>query len=458
LRVESRGSTANFGFKTNFIESKYWPLFCSSILHNSSTTFSQSASFSPSAMPPNLSEMHDRLDQLCLEVRKRPFYARHHHEANQQVGCSVNLQELPFLTKQDLINSATSGIGLFDLPREKYVRWHQTSGTTGRPLVVRDTAEDWRWWIQCWSHVFDVAQIGPGDIAMMAFSFGPFIGFWTANDSLVDRGVTVIPGGGLSTRSRLQMILEHHVTVLCATPTYALHLASVAASDGLDLASSDVRRIIVAGEPGGSLPSVRKRLESAFGATVIDHAGSSEVGAWGYGDALGKGLHVIQSEFIPEVIDFASDPRGRQVSKGETGELVLTGLGRRGGPAIRYRTGDIVRPMPAPDDDPNLWLEGGVIGRADDMVVVRGVNVFPSSVEAIIREDLPTEEYRVTVFRAGELDQLSIEAECGAAMAEQLSQRLSDRLAIKIQVQSVPENSLPRFEAKSHRWIDRRHE
>jgi phenylacetate-CoA ligase len=409
-------------------------------------------------MLPNWPEHRDRLNQLCLEVSRRPFYARHHRRFEQNGTNAFVFSDLPWLTKRDLVESSINGVGLFDLPREKYVRWHQTSGTTGRPLIVRDTADDWRWWIKCWGHVLDAAQIGPGDIAMMAFSFGPFIGFWTANDSLVDRGVTVIPGGGLSTRSRLQMILDHEVTVLFATPTYALHMAAVAVEEGIDLASSAIRRIIVAGEPGGSLCSVRTRLESAFGASVMDHAGSSEVGAWGYGDRFGKGLHVIESEFVPEVIDFSSDTGGRRVGQGECGELVLTGLGRRGGPAIRYRTGDIVRPMPAPDDDPNLWLEGGVIGRADDMVVVRGVNVFPSSVEAIIREDLPTEEYRVTVFRVGELDHLNVEAECGAGMAEQVSQRLSDRLAIKIRVQSVPENSLPRFEAKSHRWIDRRYE
>ena len=141
---------------------------------------------------------------------------------------------------------------------------HQTSGTSGWPMPVLDTADDWRWWIECWQFVLDAAEVTSDDIAMMAFSFGPFIGFWTANDALLERGVLVIPGGGMTSEARLQMIVDHDCTVVCCTPTYALHLASVAQNRKIDLAGSRVSRIIVAGEPGGSRSQPSDRLPIAL--------------------------------------------------------------------------------------------------------------------------------------------------------------------------------------------------
>ncbi|MEM9828607.1 MAG: AMP-binding protein [Planctomycetota bacterium] len=354
---------------------------------------------------------------------------------------------LPLLTKQDLSK------GLFDLPRSRYVRWHQTSGTTGRPLVVRDTAEDWNGWLDCWDRVLDAAVVTPDDVALMAFSFGPFIGFWTANDALIRRGVSVIPGGGLPTLRRLELLRDEGCTVLCATPTYALHMAAVARDSGMNFSDSRPLKMIVAGEPGGSIESTRTLLQESFNATVIDHAGGSEVGAWGYGRVDGKGLHVIESHFIAEVLQLQPDGTlGGEVAMGETGELVISNLCRPGGPVIRYRTGDIVRPAPSPDSDPNLFLQGGVIGRADDMVVIRGVNIFPSSVEAIVREVAPIAEYRVTLHRRSAMNQIDIELESAPEIAARLETCLSTRLAMRVPVQAVPDGTLPRFEAKAKRW------
>jgi phenylacetate-CoA ligase len=295
---------------------------------------------------------------------------------------------------------------------------------------------------------------------MMAFSFGPFIGFWTANDALVRRGAMVIPGGGMSSEARLKMIAVHRCTIVCCTPTYALHLASVAAQRGVDLANNSVTRIIVAGEPGGSLPAVRRRIEAAWGARVIDHSGASEIGAWGFGSVDGKGLHVIETEFIAELLQFdAEHSRGKPAADGQPAELVLTNLGRLGGPAIRYRTGDIVRGHRTHDYDCTfLWLEGGVLGRGDDMMVIRGVNIFPSSVEAIIREVDATAEFRLIATRIDEMDQLAIEAELSPSDAATLTDLLRERLAMRINVDIVPLGTLPRFEAKAKRLIDRRSE
>ncbi len=217
-------------------------------------------------------------------------------------------------------------------------------------------------------------------------------------------------------------------------------------------------RIIVAGEPGGSVPIVRQRIEQAWGATVIDHTGASELGAWGFGSPDGRGIHVIESEFIAELLRFdAQHPDGVAVADGEEAELVLTNLGRQGGPAIRYRTGDVVRGYRKHDQPCKfLWLDGGVLGRADDMMVIRGVNVFPSSVEAIVREVDAAAEFRMIVTKVDEMDQLAIEVEMSEQKASTLSDRLRDRLAMRIVVQPVASGTLPRFEAKARRLVDRR--
>ena len=393
-------------------------------------------------------------------VSRRPFYTNIWSAPSALSGPKSasfpELSQIPFLTKAQL-QTACGVAAVHDLDPSAYVRWHQTSGTTGHPMIVRDTAEDWLWWLRCWSYVLDAANVDNHDIAMMAFSFGPFIGFWTAAEALIQRGTTVIPGGGLSSIARLNLIVNQRTTVLCATPTYAMHLASVAAEHSIDLRTTSVRRIIVAGEPGGSIAAVRTAIESAFDAVVIDHAGGSEIGAWGYGDDAGRGLQVIEPEFIAEVFDFSgSEPReiSRDNPDRETGELVLTSLGRMGGPVIRYRTGDIVRPAGVGDDE-YLFLDGGVLGRADDMIVIRGVNVFPSSIDAIVREICPREEYRVTVSQSGSMAVISLEIESDPTQGRQLAELFQQRLAMTVPIQIAAERSLPRFEAKANRWVHR---
>jgi phenylacetate-CoA ligase len=256
------------------------------------------------------------------------------------------------------------------------------------------------------------------------------------------------------------MIRDYRCTVVCCTPTYALHLAKVAEHAGIDLAAGSVTRIIVAGEPGGSVPSVRRRIEQAWRASVVDHTGASELGAWGFGSRDGRGIHVIESEFIAELLRFDDQhPGGIPVADGEEAELVLTNLGRYGGPAVRYRTGDIVRGYRSHDQPCRfLWLDGGVLGRADDMMVIRGVNVFPSSIEAMVREIDAAAEFRMIVTKVEEMDQLSIEVEMSEQDASELSHRLRDRLAMRVAVATVAEGSLPRFQAKASRLVDRRSE
>ncbi|MCO8121839.1 phenylacetate--CoA ligase family protein [Stieleria sp. TO1_6] len=400
-----------------------------------------------------------RLNRLLADAGQNAFYRDRLGPLKLPLESLDQLDELPLLVKSDLVADSPGQPGrLFTLPRQSYCRFHQTSGTSGHPMPVLDTAADWCWWLDCWQHVLHAAHVTPADVAMMAFSFGPFIGFWTASDALVRSGALMVPGGGMSSETRLQMIHDHRCTLVCCTPTYALHLLAVADQMSINLRDSTVTRLIVAGEPGGSQPAIRARIEQGWGATVIDHSGASEIGAWGFGSDDGRGLHVIETEFIAERLCFDdSHPTGRRAGDGEPAELVLTGLGRYGGPAIRYRTGDIVQGYRNHDHRCRfLYLDGGVLGRSDDMMVIRGVNVFPSSIESIVRQHDATAEFRMIVTKQGEMDTLAVEAELDPNRCAELAELFHTRLAMRVDVQPVEIGSLPRFQAKSKRLVDRR--
>jgi phenylacetate-CoA ligase len=339
-------------------------------------------------------------------------------------------------------------------PIDRYVRWHRTSGTRGQPLAILDTADDWRWWLRGWQPVLDQAHCAAGQSAVMLFSFGPFIGFWSAFDALVQRGVTTIPAGGLSSPARLELLKQTRPAIVGCTPSYALHLAEVARSEGFDLCHLGVRSMIVAGEPGGSIAATRAAIDRAWGTTVIDHAGATEVGPWGVGTDDGRGIQVNEELFIAEVLHPGTLDA---VEQGGTGELVLTSLGRNGCPVIRYRTGDLVRPQWQHDyRRPWLFLDGGVIGRVDDMLVIRGVNVFPSSIEAIVRQFAEVREYQLRVYRESELDQIELLVEDGLADPTRIARAIDLHLGLRVPVRIAPDGSLPRFESKGRRVDDRR--
>jgi phenylacetate-CoA ligase len=367
----------------------------------------------------------------------------------------AELPELPFTLKYELLPEDSGR-----LPRnatygaECYVRYHQTSGTRGRPLPVVDTAEDWSWWMDCWGYILDAARVTSDDRVFLAFSFGPFIGFWSAHDAAIERGCLVVPGGGMSTLARLELMRTAGATVLLCTPTYALHMAHVAGEHQIDLPAIGLKTIIVAGEPGGSDADLRSRILTAWGAQVLDHSGATEVGPWGYGDATGDGLFVTESEFIAE---FLSLETADAAGEGELSELVLTNLGRYGCPVLRYRTGDVVRPnWSRSGANRFVFMQGGVLGRVDDMLIVRGVNIFPSSVEQIVRSFPEIAEYRIKVRKRGALDELYLEIEDQLEQPRRVANELEVRLGLTVQVCCVPPGSLLRSEGKSRRWIDER--
>lgn len=372
------------------------------------------------------------------------------------------MSALPFTTRaeleQDQVDHPPYGSNL-SFPADRYCRLHQTSGSGGRPLRWLDTTESWNWWKRCWGIIFSAAGIGPQDKLAFPFSFGPFVGFWGAFEAAAALGLFVIPAGGMATTARLKMILENQVTVICCTPTYAVRMAEVAAAEGVDIARSAVRAFIVAGEPGGHIPATRQRIESAWNARVFDHTGMTEIGPLGF-ECLENtaDVHLTETECIAEVIDSDS---GQSVQEGEAGELIITNLGRHGSPVIRYRTGDQVR-VTRERCACGRWsarMLGGILGRMDDMFIVRGNNVFPAAVEAVIRRFDEVAEFGIEVIQNGALAQVKLKLEPlptvldGQGLADRVSKALQVTLSLKADVQLVACGSLPRFEMKAKRFV-----
>jgi phenylacetate-CoA ligase len=407
-----------------------------------------------------------RLSRLIRDIHGRnAFYTRKFDAAGlrpDRLAFPGDLAALPFTTKNELAKDQQVappwGTNLTE-PIDHYTRYNQTSSTTGQPLRWLDTNESWQWMLECWKAVYGAAQVTAADRILFAFSFGPFLGFWTAFEAGCQLGAHCVPAGGMSSQARLALIDMLRPTVVCCTPTYALRLAEVADQRGRgasDLAKSSVRLLIVAGEAGGSIPATRSRIEKAWGARVIDHHGLTEVGPVSFECWESPGsLHLNECEYVCEVIGDTSD---REVADGERGELVITNLGRTASPVIRYRTGDVVvrRSDRCGCGRTLARLVGGILSRTDDMVNVRGVNVYPSAVEAVIRGFDEVVEYRATVASRGALRELSLEIEVlpgGAPPHDRIAAAMRETLGLTVPVRIVDAGMLPRFEMKSRRFI-----
>ncbi len=411
----------------------------------------------------------NRLERLLTEIYGRNrFYTLKLDAAGIRPDALTlpdHFQKLPLTTKVELVRDQDAnppwGTALTE-PLDRYTRYNQTTSTTGRPLKWLDTNESWQWMLECWKAVYRSAHVGPSDRIFFPFSFGPFLGFWTAFDAGSQLGALCVPGGGMSSHVRLATMEAIGATVVCCTPTYALRLAEVAAQERADhppLSESTVRVLIVAGEPGGSIPATRERIERSWGARVIDHHGLTEVGPISFECWEAPGfLHLNECEYVCEVIDLAT---GRAAAEGQPGELIVTNLGRTASPVIRYRTGDIVRLRmdPCRCGRTLARTEGGILARADDLVNVRGVNVYPSAIESVVRRFVEIAEYRSTVSRGGSLRSLSIEIELapdatsGPSVANRVGQQLREAIGLTVAVQVVQPGTLPRFEMKARRFI-----
>jgi phenylacetate-CoA ligase len=400
----------------------------------------------------------DRTGDLLELVLERNTFQRA-RVAGLGLGSRPSLAELMPLEKDELVRDQQRnppfGTNLTH-PLERYTKVHQTSGTTGPPLRVLDTGEDWAWWRRLFADTLSVTGVSARDRVALAFSFGPHVQFWAAIEGLEEVGAMAIPLGGMTSAQRLRTIAEVGATALMCTPTYALRLFEVAMEERLEHALESVERVICTGEPGASLPAMRLRIEEGFGARCYDHAGLTEAGPFGYPCTAGGGLHVYDDDFVCEILDAELRP----VAPGERGELVLTPLRRTGYPVLRYRTGDVVvraeDRCPAGHED--RWLPGGIVGRTDDMVVIRGMNVYPSSIEEAVRGVRGAGEFRITFYseRSG-MDEVKLEVELpGGPEARELQELMRQQLGLRVRVVPVAHGALPRHEGKARRVVDER--
>ncbi len=406
----------------------------------------------------------ERLRRLLAEILPgNRFYAsklRTQGNSLPSLKSMDDLARLPLTTKAELCANQAGRPPYGEMltySLGRYSRACQTSGTMGQPLRWLDTAASWQWMLDCWKQYYGIAGVKPSDRLLFAFSFGPFLGFWTAFEAACQLGCLCLPSGGMSSAARLRFLLDHEASVVLCTPTYALHLAETARREGIDLRSASVRKIIVAGEPGGSIPATRSRIEEGWNARVFDHCGMTEIGPAAIECRNNPaGLHVLESEFIMEVIDPQTTAA---VPPGQAGELVLTNLGRLGSPLIRYRTGDLVNvdPEPCPCGLPYRRLAGGILGRCDDMIHVRGNNLYPTALEQVLRQIPEIAEYRVEARQDRELTALRIEVEPSAieqgnGLAQKVENAVREKFLFRPDVSIVGPGSLPRFEMKATRF------
>jgi len=400
-----------------------------------------------------------------------PFYRKKFEEASltpDKIHSVEDVSRLPFITKEDLRQrqEASPPWGdILTLKAEECQRVHLTSGTTGKPLKILDTAEDWSKFCHIYARNLYAYGIRKMDMVMPAFSFGPWIGFWAGYYACQEIGCLLFASGGMKTEQRLDALLTYPITVLGCTPSYAIHMADVASKSGINLSQQAKIRISWhTGESGAAVPGVRKKIEEAYGCKAFDFLGSTEIGPWGFNCEFQSGLtHVNEDWAYPEVLHLETD---EPVGPGGTGELVLTNLERRANPFLRYRSRDIVQVADrrCPCGRTLFSLEGSVRGRLDDMKKIRGIIVYPSKVEEIIREFKEVEEFQVLFKRIHDLDEILVridpvpELERGfySSLRGRLEKALQIGLGIRTSVEILESGSLPRWDHKAKRIIDER--
>jgi len=416
-----------------------------------------------------------KLRALCDWAAERsPFHKRKFEKAGfrtSQLKSLDDLRRVPMMTRPEWMQSQAESPLFGDLlaaPPALATRYHLTSGTSGRqPLRVLDGMKDWEWIAEAWCYGFWAFGVRAQDTVFFAFSYGSFIGFWGAHYCCEKIGSLVLASGNMTTENRVKQIVEMGATTVCATPTYALRMAQQAREMGIDLPGSRVDKLIVSGEPAGSIPAVKKMLEEQWGAKCGDTAGMTEIGTIMIFECTRQpgGTHIIEDHFIEEVLD----PNTLEpVGYGVEGERVVTSFGRGFIPLLRYRTGDLVKKVPHTHCTcGRTWdlYDGGILGRTDDMKLIRGTNVYPRAVEAIVREFREVDEFQIVVWRKDNVqDEITVKVELkreGARGADALLAKLGKDLAaahegLRFNVELAPEGSLPRFELKAKRLEDER--
>ncbi|WP_373483264.1 phenylacetate--CoA ligase family protein [Acetobacterium sp.] len=418
----------------------------------------------------------EKLQELQLERLKRmvnriyhdvPFYRNKFQEKGllpEDVKSLEDLQNLPFTTKVDLRDNYP--YGLFTVPLEQIVRIHASSGTTGKPTVVGYTRNDISMWSELMARCLVAAGAGPHSVIQNAYGYGLFTGGLGVHYGAERLGASIIPISGGNTAKQIMIMQDFGSTVLTCTPSYAIYLAEVLAESGIDPASLKIRAGIFGAEPWSE--NIRKDIEKKLKIKAFDIYGLSEI--MGPGVAIEcecqDGLHVWEDHFIPEIIDPVTL---KVLPYGEQGELVITTITKEGIPILRYRTRDIttIKPEPCACGRTHLRISR-LQGRSDDMLIIRGVNVFPTQIESVLLEIGEVEpHYQLVVRRDGSLDTLEIKVELSEALfsdrisnLENLEKRIRDRIqstiGVNAKVALVEPKSLPRSEGKSQRVVDLR--
>ncbi len=411
-------------------------------------------------------------EQVRHAAANSPFYRRKLKAAGVRpalIRTTADLGRLPFTTKDELKENQAAKPPWGDVlavPLAEVLRVHLTSATTGRPLAFLDTREDWRGFYHSYARSLYAYGVRKTDVVMAAFSYGPWIGYWSGFYAAQDLGCLVFPVGGLSTDQRIDALLHYPITVLGCTPSYALFLAEHARQKGIDLAKDTRIRITWhTGEPGASIPATKARIETAFGARAYDLPGLTEIAAWGFECDARAGLtHVHEDYCYPEVLDEADRP----VGPGGRGELVFTSLYRRAMPLLRYRTRDIVQraDRKCPCGRTLTAFEGGVLARLDDMKKIRGIIVYPRRIEEIVRPHAAVDEFQVVFRRDAGLDDILVRIDPSPSLSvlerdglrARLEESLRTGLGLRTTVEMTEPGALPRWDHKAKRVRDERTE
>ena len=407
--------------------------------------------------------------RACVErvAQQTPFYREKLAAAGvtaERIRTLADLTRLPFTTKQDLRDHYP--FGLLAVPRQAVVRVQASSGTTGKLTVVGYTRADLELWANLLARALAAAGITAADVVQNAYGYGLFTGGLGFHYGAERVGATVIPASGGNTKRQLQLMQDLGSTVLCSTPSYALLMAEAAAEEGIDLTALALKVGMFGAEPWSD--AMRAEIEARWGLRAFDHYGLSEIiGPGVAGECIHRqGLHIYEDHFIPEIIDPAS---GEPLPAGETGELVLSCVTKEALPLLRYRTRDRTRLIREPCAcGRTLVRMDKVLGRTDDMIIVRGVNVFPSQIESVLLQvDGLTPHYQLVVDRShSHLDELDVLVEASDELFSQtehvslLERRLSydiqSALGITCKVQLVGPKQIQRSEGKAVRVVDKR--
>jgi phenylacetate-CoA ligase len=378
-----------------------------------------------------------------------------------------DIKKVPFTYKEELrkwqenVEPFPYG-GLLGVDIKDVCTFRQTSGTTGKPVYVPESYESWQWRIESWCHILYMAGFRPRHRVFLPFGYNVYVAFWEAHYAAEKVGCEVIPGGALDTKGRVNKIIELKANAMTGTPTYCLNIAQEAMNMGIDPKSLGIERILGAGEP---LPeATRKRIEETYGCHMFDHIGSTETCGYAGMCEAKKGLHIIEPFFLIELLD--RETLSKEVAEGEEGVIVITPLGRRSFPVLRFNTMDVAIKGPSNCDcgrTSRKLME--IVGRVDDIRKIRGVLFSPKTIEQLIRSEFPDiVEFEIVVTREDIMDEITLRIEAtpklGKDDIEDLTKRLKERAKIKTnltcKVKVEPQGGLPRYDLKAKRFKDMR--